>query len=138
MAIITGLIAKENAIAVLCTLSASVIGGLSVAGEEAIIRELLEFVNVGTPALLAFIAFNMTTIPCFAAVAAAKGELLNKKRFNFTLLFWLVTSYVTASAIYIIGTYPLTALLYLAVAIVLGVLIYLNNKKIRNKKLKGQ
>ena len=46
----------------------------------------------GWAALIAFIVFNMTTIPCFAAVATAKGEL-DKKRFWSTIGFWLATSY---------------------------------------------
>ena len=42
----------------------------------------------------------MTTIPCFAAVATAKGEL-NKKQFRNTVIFWLVTSYVVSCIVYL-------------------------------------
>ncbi len=49
---------------------------------------------------ISFIAFNMLTIPCFAACATAKAELA-KGKFKWTLLFWLVASYVGASVIYV-------------------------------------
>ena len=49
---------------------------------------------------ISFIAFNMLTIPCFAAVATAKAEL-PKGKFKWTLLFWIVTSFVGTSAIYL-------------------------------------
>ena len=48
---------------------------------------------------VAFIAFNMLTIPCFAACATAKAEL-PKGKFKWTLLFWVATSYVGSSFIY--------------------------------------
>ena len=103
-----------------------------------LIAEFLSIVNIGTPALLAFVAFNMTTIPCFATVAAAKGELYNKKRFNFTLIFWVLVSYITASALYLVGTYPLLLIAYLIVAVLVFALIFIKNNKQRNKKLKGE
>ena len=56
--------------------------------------------NGGWAALIAFIVFNMTTIPCFAAIATAKGEL-EKKRFWSTIGFWLGTSYVTSAIIFV-------------------------------------
>lgn len=48
---------------------------------------------------ISFIAFNMLTIPCFAACATAKAEL-PKGKFKWTLLFWLVASYIGSAAIY--------------------------------------
>jgi Fe2+ transport system protein B len=54
----------------------------------------------GWAALIAYIVFNMTTIPCFAAVATAKGEL-EKKRFWSTILFWLGVSYLTAAIVFV-------------------------------------
>ena len=85
--------------------------------------------GITLPALLSFIAFNMTTIPCFAAVAAAKGEMQNKNQFNWTLVFWVLTSYILSSAIYLIGTAWWTAFIYLAVAVVAITIIKFINKK---------
>ena len=48
---------------------------------------------------ISFITFNMLTIPCFAACATAKAEL-PKGKFKWTLLFWLVSSYIGASFVY--------------------------------------
>ena len=48
---------------------------------------------------ISFIAFNMLTIPCFAACATAKAEL-PKGKFKWTLLFWIVTSFVCSSFVY--------------------------------------
>ncbi len=55
----------------------------------------------GWPVLIAFIVFNMTTIPCFAAVATAKGEL-GKKKFWTTILFWICTSYIASAVVYLV------------------------------------
>ena len=49
---------------------------------------------------IAFIAFNMLTIPCFAACATAKAEL-KKGTFKYTLLFWIITSYIGACFVYV-------------------------------------
>ena len=137
VSIIAGLIAKENAIAVLATLASCVLGGIVGDGDEMIISSFLSVANVGTPALLSFIAFNMTTIPCFATVATAKGELLNKKRFKFTLLFWIVVSYVTASTIYVVGTFPLSIAVYILIFVLVVTFLIIKSKKDKNKKLKG-
>ena len=84
--------------------------------------------GISVPGAISFIAFNMLTIPCFAAVATAKAEL-TKSKFNWTLVFWLVTSYLVAMMIYVIGNWWWTLFIFL-VLIALGVLgIYLFNKK---------
>ena len=48
---------------------------------------------------ISFIAFNMLTIPCFAACATAKGEL-NKGTFKYTLAFWVIASFLGAGFVY--------------------------------------
>ena len=80
------------------------------------------------PALISFIAFNMTTIPCFAAVATAKAELQDKKRYQFTLLFWIATSYIVAAMVYTIGSFWWTAFIWAAVIAVVVALIVMRNK----------
>ncbi len=118
VAAVTGLIAKENVIATFFTLACCIItaagNGLIdpdianaiLSAEEASEDGILEAVamvqatGISWAALISFIVFNMTTIPCFAAVATAKGEL-NKKQFRNTVIFWLVTSYVVSCIVYL-------------------------------------
>ena len=118
VAAVTGLIAKENVIGTFGTLAACVAGGL-VASEDGIaeVAAMISATGITIPALISFIAFNMTTIPCFAAVATTKGEL-TKKQFRGTLLFWLVTSYIVSMMINLIGTYWWTAFIFILIAII--------------------
>lgn len=102
VAAINGLIAKENVIGTLGTLG-NVIGntiGAEVAeGEEMV--AIVANTNVTVGALVSFIIFNMLTIPCFASVATAKGEMPSRKAFLGTIAFWLLVSYLTACAFYL-------------------------------------
>lgn len=76
----------------------------------------------------------MTTIPCFATVASAKGEL-TKKNFRGTLVFWLVTSYIVSMMIYVIGTWWWTSFIFAGLIILTFILINLFNK---HHPLKGK
>lgn len=132
VAAITGLIAKENVVSTLGTLAAcvaSVIVDVEADGGVGAVTTMIHETDITLPALLAFIAFNMTTIPCFAAVAAARGESANKKSFNMTLLFWLVTSFIVSSAVYLVGTWWWLIFAYLVVAVVVVFAIRAYNKK---------
>ena len=84
--------------------------------------------GVNIAGLIAFIAFNMLTIPCFAAVATAKAELPDKK-IGKTLVFWLLTSYVVSSMVYLIGTYVWTIAIFasLLAAAITFIVIYNKN-----------
>ncbi len=77
-------------------------------------------------ALIAFIAFNMTTIPCFAACAAAKGELA-KGKFRWTLLFWVAASYVIGAMVYTVGSWIWPLAVWAAVFAIAAVFIVLRN-----------
>lgn len=138
VAAVTGLIAKENVIATFGTLAACLVGAMidvEADGGIAAVVAMIEATHIEIPALIAFIAFNMTTIPCFAAVATAKSELGSKKAFNGTLVFWLVTSYVVASMIYVIGSWWWTAFIFAAVwAVVIAIIVLVNKGKINLKQ----
>lgn len=139
VAAITGLIAKENVIATFGTLAASLVIGFE-GNEEGTfaVLTLIAATGITLPALLAFIAFNMTTIPCFAAVATAKAELPTKRSYHFTLLFWIATSFIVASMVYLIGSWWWTAFIF-AVLFALAVIgIKLYNKKRNSAKKKGE
>ena len=145
VAAITGLIAKENVIATFGTLSACITAGIFVADEalEGIdaVAQMITATGITVPALISFIVFNMLTIPCFAAVATAKAELGDKKRFALTIAFWVATSYIVSSMFYLIGQWWWTVFIFLAVWAMVITLIVLHNKgkidmnKINPKKL---
>lgn len=100
VAAITGLIAKENVIATFSVLAAVIVAGFP--GTEEGIEEaavLIEATGISWQGCIAFIAFNMLTIPCFAACATARAEL-PKGQFKWTLLFWIVASFVATAIIY--------------------------------------
>ena len=134
VAAITGLIAKENVIATFSTLAACLVAGFE-ATEEGVseVITLMGQTGITIPALLAFIAFNMLTIPCFAACATARAEL-PKGKFKWTLLFWVATSYFVSAAIYLIGSWWWTLFPILAVvaAGITGIVFW--NKKHPVKK----
>ncbi len=138
VAAVTGLIAKENVIATFGALAAC-LGGVVVASEggDAEVVSMITATGITVPALLAFIVFNMTTIPCFAAVAAAKGEL-KEGTFKWTLLFWVVASYIAASAVYTVGQFPWTLSIWLPAALLIGLGIFIYNKKMKAKEAKAR
>ena len=138
VAAINGLIAKENVISTLGTL-ALVLNPSFVAGEEAVeglssAILMVQSTGITLSGVISFIAFNMLTIPCFAAVATAKGEL-PKGTFVSTLGFWLATSYIVSMMIYLIGEFVWTLAIFIPIIIVAVVLLVLWNRK---KQLEGK
>ena len=137
---ITGLIAKENVVATFGTLAAcigaSVVGGGADGVAETAL--MIQASGITIPALIAFIAFNMTTIPCMAAVATARAEMPNKKKFKWTLVFWICTSYIVATIIYLVGSWWWTIFIVLAVVamVIAGKILYNSKKKLFNFKFK--
>ena len=128
---IVGLIAKENVISTFGVLAACITGAMidieTDGGDVKAVIEMINVTGISVAGLISFIAFNMTTIPCFATVATAKGELSNKK-FRWTIVFWLVVSYIVSSIIYLIGTWWWTSFIVLAVVALVLLLIHLFNK----------
>lgn len=132
VAAVTGLIAKENVIATFGTLAACVVATFNpdLMGEEGIeaVEALITATGISGAGVISYIAFNMLTVPCFAAVATAKAEL-GKKSFRMTLLFWVATSYIVASMIYTIGVAWWSAFIWAAVwAIAITVIAVINKK----------
>ena len=113
VAAITGLIAKENVIATFITLGAVAVAYINSgavdpaiieaieADEEGItaVTQMIHATNISWQGCISFIAFNMLTIPCFAACATAKGEL-RKGTFKNTLLFWIIASFLGSGFTY--------------------------------------
>ena len=117
VACVEGIVAKEGVTAVLETLEIE-IGSISIAG------------------WVAFAVFNLFTIPCFASVATAKGELNNRKSFWFTVLFWLALSYLLGVAAYLIfeWVWTLAIILPLVAAGVVALILY-DRKKSKSEAL---
>lgn len=149
VAAITGLIAKENVIATFGTLAACLVslmshnpeyllqfGGIDFAEFEDGIKAteaMISATGITIGGLLAYIAFNMTTIPCFAAVATARGELTSKK-FRSTLIFWLATSYITSTIVYLAFDFTWTLAIIIPLFILIGIGIALFNRYRDQKK----
>ncbi len=141
VAAITGLIAKENVIATFATL-AGCIGATLIASEDGafevaeIIRYIAIDINASAytlwPAMISFIVFNMTTIPCFASVATARGEL-KKGTAKWTILFWILTSYITSTIVYLVLSWWWTSFIVLAIAILSILCIKIYNKRAKVK-----
>ena len=143
VAVVAGLIAKENVIATFATLAACLMavvgadfGELAIDAEDGIdaVQAMIQATGITVPALIAFIAFNMTTIPCFAAVATAKAELPSKKTYNGTLIFWLASSYIVSAIIYTIGSWWWTLFIWAVVIAGITALIIWRNKKAQKVK----
>jgi ferrous iron transport protein B len=119
-------VAVQDLMAYLADAEAELIG--SYAEGELEVLAMIAATGVKPAGLLSFIVFNMTTIPCFAAVATAKGEL-GKRKFLWTLLFWLVASFLAGTVVYTIGIAWWSAFLWAIVAAVVTAGIGVYNKK---------
>ena len=130
VAAITGLIAKENVIATFASLAAIVVSASPEvleaieADADGIEAATAMIVNTGITwqGCISFIAFNMLTIPCFAACATAKAEL-PKGQFKWTLLFWLAASYIGSAIIYVFLSMFDAASFVWAIPVFAGILV---------------
>ena len=109
-----GLVAKEIVADALIT----------VAGGEELVGAMVIGTGISLGGLVAFLVFNLTTVPCFAAVATAKAEL-PKGQLKWTLLFWLGTSYVVALIVRLVFDWVWTLAIIIPVIIAIFVLAYL-------------
>ncbi len=154
---LTGLVAKENAIGTFGTLASSfnglglpegVLGAIDTEGDAginavtAIVRATFKTNADGslvdelktTASLVSFVMFNVTTIPCFASVATAKSELMNRKAFLGTIAFWLAGSYIVGCLTYMVIAYWWTTFIVVALLASLFVSLYFYNKKMNQKE----
>ena len=142
IAAITGLIAKEDVIGTFVSLGCIILAVEELEDVEATVA-MINATGITWQGCISFIAFNMLTIPCFAAVATARAEL-PKGKFKWTLLFWIVESYVGASFVYCflsmfsvssLGWAIPVTLGFIALAVGAGFVIRAYNKKQDAKKL---
>ena len=95
---------------------------------------MVQSTGINSWGVIAFIAFNMLTIPCFAACATAKAEL-PKGKFWSTIGFWIATSYFVSMFIYIGFTYLWTLAIFIPLIIIVIVLLVLYNNKKKKEEL---
>lgn len=138
VAAVTGLIAKENVIATFGALAACIVGTMidieEEGGDVAAVVAMIQGTGITWQALISFIVFNMTTIPCFAAVATAKGEL-TKKEFRGTIVFWLVTSYLVSMMVYLVLSWWWTCFIFIALIVAAGFGIHYFNRYRDSKEI---
>ena len=157
VAAITGLIAKENVIATFISLGTVAVAFLNSGVVDPSVIEAIEADEDGITATVAmihatgitwqgcisFIAFNMLTIPCFAACATARAELPEGK-FKWTLLFWILTSFIGSAFVYCFLSMFSRATLAWAIPVTVGLIllgvcagfcIHFYNKRQRTRKL---
>lgn len=122
VASITGLIAKEDVVATMATLG---------------LKE--GTINLSNAAIYAFAAYNLFTLPCFAAVATAKSES-SKRGFAITLAWWLGASYVISLIIYWLGALCEASLVIglIVILVLIALVVYCGlvvSKRVKNKAL---
>ena len=116
VASIQGIVAKENVTSTVESLAS----GLGLSSFE----DIAAASGITKGGLVGFALFNMLTIPCFASVATAKGELKDHKTFVFTVLFWLGLSYMMGIVGYISVDYVWTLGITLPLLVLGGVGLY--------------
>ncbi|MDO4799713.1 MAG: ferrous iron transporter B [Bacillota bacterium] len=129
---VTGFVAKEVILTTFAVL-------LAAADEEAALAVALQ--DFFTPlTAYAFLAFNLFTPPCFAAIGAMNTEITDKKWFFRGLGFQIATGYIVAMLINQIGSLVLygkvasgaiASIIILAVAIALCIFFINRNKKLQ-------
>ncbi len=129
VAAINGLIAKENVVGTLGSLGAILTGGEAIEEGAEAMSAIMSATSWTTGGMISFIIFNVLTIPCFASVATAKGELASKKDFWGTILFWLAVSYFTAAAFYVMIDWAWTIAIILPALVIALVIIFFYSKK---------
>lgn len=124
VACFSGLIAKENVPGTLASVSAA--AGFS--SEQGIIEALA----LNPAVSFSFMAFNLLTIPCIAAIGAAKSELASTKDFIFGLLLWFLVGFSVAV---FINVWQFGLIMLSLLVIIIGgkiAITHLKNKKIND------
>ena len=133
VAAITGLLAKENVVGTLAVTLG--LDGDFEGGEETLNQALQGHFSMGLVAL-SYLAFNMWSTPCVAALGAMKRQLGNGKWFIFAIVYLTLWAYCLALVIYqlgglILGVVPFSVFTVVAFA-VLVIFAYLLFRPERN------
>lgn len=122
VAAFTGLIAKEMVISTLGVFAGLDADGLDIEDSAGMAETGFGpfLAAMGAPAAYAFMAFNLLSVPCMAAVAAARSELHSARKLWIAIGFWMATAYLTSAVVYWFGS--LVAMKWWYSLIVLGLL----------------
>lgn len=105
VAILTGLLAKEAVVSTMGVLYNPGIVGDALEDQGAMAALTATIAASFSPvAALSFMAFNLLSVPCMAAVGALRSEIGSKKWFWFTIAFWIVIAWVVSFLIFWGGT----------------------------------
>ncbi len=119
VAIFTGLLAKENVVGTLAVL----LGLGEVAEDDASLGAALNGEFTTSAAAMSFLAFNLFSTPCIAALGAMKRQLNSPRLFTFAVVYMLVFSYCLAMIIYEIGGFVTGQVPFGPGTVVAGVLV---------------
>lgn len=119
VSIITGLLAKENVVGTLAVL----LGLGEVAEDDASLSAALHGEFTTSAAAMSFLAFNLFSTPCIAALGAMKRQLNNTRLFTFAVVYMLAFSYSLAMIIYALGGFILGEVPFGATTVVAIVLL---------------
>ncbi len=100
VAILTGIIAKEAVVSTLGVLYTSA-AQADIAGDTFIATIAATFTPVSA---LSFMAFNLLSIPCVAALSALTSEMKSTKWTLFSIAFWVTMAWIVSFLIYTIGS----------------------------------
>lgn len=138
VAIFTGLLAKENVVGTLAVLLGV---GADVAEDDATLGAALHGEFSTSAAALSFLAFNLFSTPCIAALGAMKRQLASSKMFSFAVVYLTVWAYVYAFIIYHLGGLIVGQVAFGAGTVValvlLGAIIYLLVRPEKEKPMIG-
>lgn len=99
VSVITGLLAKENVVGTLAVL----LGLGEVAEDDASLGAALNAEFSTSAAAMAFLAFNLFSTPCIAALGAMRRQLKRPRLFTFAVVYMLSFAYGLAMVIYQLG-----------------------------------
>ena len=105
VAALTGLIAKEMVVSTMGVLYDPGVEGDALEDETASSALALSIIAVFSPlAAISYMAFNLLSVPCMAAVATAHSELRSAKWTWTTIAFWIGTAWVVSFLIFQVGS----------------------------------
>ena len=137
VATIQGVVAKEAVTSTMTQLS-SVVPAAAFSGGQTDMSVLMAATGISAGGVVSFTIYNLLTVPCFASVATAKGELGRGKAYWGTLAFWLIPSYIIASCFYLMIDYHWTIAIIVPVAILAFLGTFFYNRYKNDKELKAQ
>lgn len=104
-AALSGFVAKEEVVGALAVIFVfSVSSDFDVIGIDRAREALMAVGGLTSLSALSFLAFNLFTPPCFAAIGAMKTQLKSNRWLLFAVGYQLIVGYVVAMLIYQIGT----------------------------------